>query len=282
MLYHDPDDDHKIVINGVGISNARNRLNILFQQNPTYAEFTVSTNELSIGPSVDDGPSIASLINLCATHRCSLSSSSTVSRAPISVIELILKGSDTGSQRSEYTSYYAITTAHSFTTDEQYHALKWSYEDHKNVWAKISDESWFKRPYMLVPRHKPIDIIDRPLPLLRYFYRADQHDERFIVNDIALLKLQREQLNEDGWLSKDISSQYGQAASERRQPRGQPPSEDTNEICDIKSPGELDQYLGKRIRCGGKSGQTVRPTVMVDKKWAFGTHIAFVLDGHQQ
>lgn len=145
IIYHDPEDERRILIEGVNVTKIHDKLEALLRATASYIEYRIRTSDMA--PSFNDDclPSLSSWITLYSTYRCGLSNDNGKS---ISVIELFLRGHDKGKHRKESSDYYGATTAHSLMNPRQRRALEASGRDHKAIWDEISEAHWYNRSFM--------------------------------------------------------------------------------------------------------------------------------------
>ena len=276
IIYHDPDDDFKIIIEGCKVERIHNELLSVLRKTPRYQKFSLTTTDTNLNCKDPSLPAIGLWIKLHEPLRCALSRPR---GPPISVIELTLKGFDNRRQQREFYDYYGATTAHSFMTDEQCSKLSNSSREFKSVWQEVQENNWSANHFMHVPHNSPIDIVNRPFPLYRHWYRAN-HDEdyRFMI-DMVLFKLDERQLDRAGWLSRDISPQFGRTDDCLS---GNLEHDDISEIKELKSERDLLKLVGKRIICAGKLGKIVKSPSIEQGEGVLGSCISFVLDNHER
>ena len=276
-IHYDPDDSFKLCVNGQDVSRLRNELHAVLKS-PGYKKFEIKITDLSL--STTDFPNLSSWIKFRSPTRCSLAESNQLR----SVIELILTGHDWRRQRKEWCDYFGATTAHAFLSTEQQERLMCSSLSLEDVWNEILIKYWDKKWFMHVFEHPSVDITNPPLPSFRYWFRVGLEDDYTLMSDIAIFRLDSNQLKTDKWLHKDspTSAQYGRRTSEGAVIDS--PNQDTSEIFELQNGQDVMKLVkyGRRIICAGRTGKLVKPPFIEEAGFILGSHIAFVLDNNER
>ena len=229
--------------------------------------YTVVTKDLELSPS--DRPQTSDWIELAGGVQPSGSCTLTINGKKVSTINAIMQAYDTRRQRPKK-EYFGVTTAHSFLSEAENHQLEASTRDYEEVLKNVFIRSLCNGAYMSVRGGKPVDITSHPLPLYKYWVREGTTGICSALQDIALFKLDDEQV----YTESLVDALY---VENNNQPLGLEAF-----IVDINSEDELKKYEGRNIYCAEKKGYLISSLPLKDSGFVLGTHLTFVLENYEK
>ena len=183
-----------------------------------------------------------------------------------------MEARDTRRIRQNQKEYYGITPDHTFLAQEQRLDLMASTREFSDSYIGTISNFSSKRYYMEVEGGNPVDILEHPHSLFRY-WKPRGLGKWDVMQDIALFKLDRDHIRSDGLLRTPENFTRLQSWEE---------SFRESYIVEISSEDELNSLDSKRIFCRGKHGTIVHCFCETDRGWTVMPHLSFVLDGNER